>query len=414
MLMEYDNPQQGFYCCLVTCCCSRQVSMWSRRAFVSIVPRPTIRGFPEFEAKDKIALLIGNDVYEHNGNLECAARDVNILGDILREEMNFKTLTFSNLNLVEMHVALSRFYELSHQGCYCLFYFAGHGCAIENDLYLLPTDAPNMDNISQRLCINVQHLAETLQRSCSPDLTVIIPDTCRVNARVNNFRPQGVPSVRGNVVFAYATTNERAAYERVDIRQSVLAEALQEHLNEPRRVNDMLTSVGDDVATHGHQIVEQRHTLTQNRCLTDRISPDEQHFDQNQIKWRSLHETPAPILFNFRHCRVVASLTITSVLTNCVSLEAKLINAGESVDCSIEIEWKKMVEGQRLLIPSEERCDMSHVVQISNLQKLDEYLEVHLMLMYVMPNERIRHKKRCHHRIKLPFIALWRENLIRR
>ena len=50
------------------------------------------------------------------------------------------------------------------------------------------------------------------------------------------------------------STNERAAYERVDIRQSVLAEALQEHLNEPRRVNDMLTSVGDDVATHGHQV----------------------------------------------------------------------------------------------------------------------------------------------------------------
>lgn len=61
-----------------------------------------------------------------------------------------------------------------------LFYFAGHGYASNNLLYLLPTDAPCMNDITARSCISVQSLAETLQRRCEPELTIILPDTCRV------------------------------------------------------------------------------------------------------------------------------------------------------------------------------------------------------------------------------------------
>jgi len=342
MINNVSVCKQGFYNVVATCSCSKLFSVKSNEAFISIIPLSCNADVKELDATDKIALLIGNDIYDNNSNLECAAVDVNILGDILRNEMNFKTLTFVNLNLVEFHVALKWFYNLCRKGCYCLFYFAGHGYASNNLLYLLPTDAPCMNDITARSCISVQSLAETLQRRCEPELTIILPDTCRVNNPVTNPNRQVVPTVRGNVVFAYATMNRGVAYERTNCKRSLFVDALQHHLHKPLRVNDMLTRVGDEVAKYGYQIVEVCHTLSQYRCLTDHVTPDES-FHRLENWWNSIHETPLPICFSYSICGITAALYFTPKLTNVILLEAKVIELGLTLDCRVEIEWKKMV-----------------------------------------------------------------------
>ena len=103
MINNVSVCKQGFYNVVATCSCSKLFSVKSNEAFISIsklflnfffnlkskhfcfkVPLSCNADVKELDATDKIALLIGNDIYDNNSNLECAAVDVNILGDILR------------------------------------------------------------------------------------------------------------------------------------------------------------------------------------------------------------------------------------------------------------------------------------------------------------------------------------------
>lgn len=417
---------QGFYQCIITCCCSRACSVTTRKAFIGVAPPSESPELEEFVATDKIALLIGNDLYQHHSKLDCASRDVTLLGKILKEEMNFKTLTFSNLNRAEMEFALNWFYSLLCDGCYCLLYFSGHGYAVRNNLYLLPTDAPAIPNITDpdRHCINIKTVAETIQRMWTPKLTVVLPDTCRLNNLNQNVIQQSVPMVHGNVVFAYATINNRRAYEMPQSRHSIFADALRRHLRDPRRVSTMLTSVGDLVHRGGHQTVEVTHSLPENRCLTDRVWPlgGEQRYESNCLRWSHVHETPRVLRMKYVCCGVAVLLRCTSLLTNSVLLE--LIpddtqpRPPSILDYSVFFDWTKMINYQRVLMLDcdSEPLDSSKyygVIQVSNLQKLTEVLKVDITLVYVTQDQQkgvMLNHKYYQRDIRLPFIDEWRAN----
>ena len=93
-------------------------------------------------ARGKVALLIGNQVYEHINKLSTPENDVLELGRKLREELDFKVLSFVNLRFDEMMNALENFYNLlCVPGVYALFYYTGHGFIHNNVTYLMPVDA---------------------------------------------------------------------------------------------------------------------------------------------------------------------------------------------------------------------------------------------------------------------------------
>ena len=96
-----------------------------------------------FAAREKVALLIGNQRYECKDRIQLNSPENNTrdLAKMLHK-LNFKVFSFVNLNFREMMDALEVFYEmLTLPGIYALFYYTGHGFSHKGVTYLMPVDA---------------------------------------------------------------------------------------------------------------------------------------------------------------------------------------------------------------------------------------------------------------------------------
>ena len=95
-------------------------------------------------AREKVALLIGNQRYEATelDDLRSPEGDIRDLCQDL-EKLDFKIISLVNLRHSEMMKALEVFYKmLAVPGIYALFYFSGHGFRTpEGRNYLVPVDA---------------------------------------------------------------------------------------------------------------------------------------------------------------------------------------------------------------------------------------------------------------------------------
>ncbi|TFF27392.1 DUF2610 domain-containing protein [Jiella endophytica] len=93
-------------------------------------------------AEKRIALVIGNDAYQHlrqDNQLERAGQDARSIGNVL-EGMGFTVLRGTNLPRTQMLRMIRQLREEVEPGDIALFFFAGHGVAIDGTNYLLPTD----------------------------------------------------------------------------------------------------------------------------------------------------------------------------------------------------------------------------------------------------------------------------------
>lgn len=128
-------------------------------------------------ARGKVALLIGNQDYEHIKKLSTPENDVLELGRKLRAELDFKVLSFVNLRFDEMMNALETFYNLlCMPGVYALFYYAGHGFIHNSVTYLMPVDAQRPLRCDYN--IGADKIAVEMQnRFCRP---FVLLDCCRV------------------------------------------------------------------------------------------------------------------------------------------------------------------------------------------------------------------------------------------
>ena len=129
-------------------------------------------------AREKVALLIGNQHYE--------AKELNDLtspeGDIkeLRRELeslDFKVISLVNLRHSEIMKALEEFYKmLAVPGIYALFYYSGHGFQTpEKRSYLVPVDATIPLHLEYNIYVDgiIRQMQQRLSRA------FVILDCCR-------------------------------------------------------------------------------------------------------------------------------------------------------------------------------------------------------------------------------------------
>ena len=94
-------------------------------------------------AREKLALLIGNQDYEHEkvNPLHSPRNDIFKLKETLAA-MDFKVFAYSNLTFKETMKILEMFCKLAnHPGIYVVFYYSGHGFDFHNVDYIMPIDA---------------------------------------------------------------------------------------------------------------------------------------------------------------------------------------------------------------------------------------------------------------------------------
>ncbi|KAM6058436.1 mucosa-associated lymphoid tissue lymphoma translocation protein 1-like isoform 2-T2 [Chlamydotis macqueenii] len=230
----------------------------------------------KFFATEKIALLVGNNCYQHHPNLMAPVTDVFELS-LLLKQLGFQVVSLLDLNKAEMVTAVSRFLQLLGKGVYAVFYYAGHGYEHSGRNYMVPVDAPQP--YAPENCISVQRILQKMQQQRTA-LNLILLDTCR-----KWYNPQcALSQVQplepwGNTVYGYATSEDAEAYELQDgeFSSGIFMKYLKKHILQEKKVThmleDVLEDIGRDPLVTGKQVMEIKHTLKEARSLTDPICP---------------------------------------------------------------------------------------------------------------------------------------------
>ncbi|XP_042741602.1 mucosa-associated lymphoid tissue lymphoma translocation protein 1-like isoform X2 [Lagopus leucura] len=272
-------------------------------------------------ATGKLALLVGNNHYQHHPNLMAPVTDVFELS-LLLKQLGFQVVSLLDLNKAEMVAAVSRFLQLLEKGVYAIFYYAGHGYEHLGRNYMVPVDAPQL--YTPENCISVQRILQKMQQQQTA-LNLILLDTCRKWYNPECALSQVQPlEPWGNTVYGYATSEDAEAYELQDgqFSSGIFMKYLKKHILQEKKVTHMLEDVledlGRDPVVTGKQVMEIKHTLKEARSLTDPICPTGAATE----RWGCGHEPPSETV-TFP-CGVQAELRFHRLFSNVLSVCARL------------------------------------------------------------------------------------------
>lgn len=124
------------------------------------------------------ALLVGNGAYTQLP-LQNPVSDTNALAQVLREQ-GFEVTLVSNLDRKQFLSALFAFRRRLAPSSVALFYFAGHGAALEGKDYLLPVEQPGDLSASgyRRDGVDLGAVVRALEEGHAL-LRVVVIDACR-------------------------------------------------------------------------------------------------------------------------------------------------------------------------------------------------------------------------------------------
>ena len=137
---------------------------------------------PALAAK-RVALVVGNNDYAEVPKLEKAAGDARAISATL-SGLGFDVITVLDANRSRMARALVDLETRVSPGDTVLFYFAGHGVALEGGNFLLPTDIPSVTEAQRNLLRTEGFLADDISERMQAKgaaTTVMILDACRNN-----------------------------------------------------------------------------------------------------------------------------------------------------------------------------------------------------------------------------------------
>ena len=209
-------------------------------------------------AAERVALVIGNAAYEHTTALRNPRNDAADMARVL-EGLGFEVIKGLDLDERAFEKKLREFSRAARGAEVTLFFYAGHGLQVEDENYLVPTDAKLAEEVDLRL--EAFELAAFLGQMRG-ETNLVFLDACRDNPLARTLaRSMGptrssaierglsrVETARGTLI-AYATQPGNVADDG-EGRNSPFTAALLAHIATlGLSVNDMLTSVSDAVVT---------------------------------------------------------------------------------------------------------------------------------------------------------------------
>lgn len=185
-----------------------------------LVPTQTVVTAPTVTKGKRVALLIGNGLYQYGNSLgENPKNDANDMGQALKA-LGFDVNIITDANLQNMKTAIKSFQDKIAGAEMAAFFYAGHGVEIEGTKYIIPVDAQlKSPEDANDDAYNIESLFRRL-RSGGAKHNLIILDACRNDPfRASNdkthrawgdtdrgFTPININKIdEGNVYLAMAT-----------------------------------------------------------------------------------------------------------------------------------------------------------------------------------------------------------------
>lgn len=219
----------------------------------------------------RVALVIGNDRYQHTQPLSAAVYDAELMAQAL-EDAGFAVTLLRDAELREMELALAELRIALSTAEVGLFYYSGHGLQIDGRNYLVPIDADlERPERVDALSIEVQDDLLSPMAAAGAPLNLVVLDACRNNPFARSWVSStrelpaaglGQVSAAPGFVIAYATSPGAVALDGRDDPVSGLshgpyAVALAAEIAEPgQELQDVLKGTFDRVeaSTQGQQI----------------------------------------------------------------------------------------------------------------------------------------------------------------
>ena len=149
----------------------------------------------------RVALVIGNDAYDHVSKLEKAVNDAKAVAKAARD-IGFQVISQVNVDRKGMNHQLDKLADSISAGDEVLFFFAGHGISVKGQNYLLPTDIPKIKPGQER-SVTKEAFSEDeiidILREKGAKVSILIIDACRNNP----FPKKGTRSVGRSVGLDY-------------------------------------------------------------------------------------------------------------------------------------------------------------------------------------------------------------------
>jgi uncharacterized caspase-like protein len=152
-------------------------------------------------ADKRVAFVVGNSAYKNVAPLPNPAVDAKSMAKLLRN-VGFDVVEGSNLTRDKMTERLLEFGKKAEGADIALFYYAGHGIAVNGTNYLLPVDADLKSEMDVKLgaAINVDVTLE--QTMADAKVKLVFLDACRDNpfaARIRSAKATRSVSVESGL-----------------------------------------------------------------------------------------------------------------------------------------------------------------------------------------------------------------------
>jgi uncharacterized caspase-like protein len=138
-------------------------------------------------ADKRVAFVVGNAAYKNVAPLPNPAIDAKSMAQVLRN-VGFDVVEGTNLTRDKMTERLLEFGKKAEGADVALFFYAGHGIAINGTNYLLPVDADIRSEMDVKLgsTINIDLTLE--QTMADAKVKLVFLDACRDNPFANKIK----------------------------------------------------------------------------------------------------------------------------------------------------------------------------------------------------------------------------------
>lgn len=230
---------------------------------------------PSVQARERVALVIGNGDYENAPLLPNPPNDARAMVEAL-EALDFEVVTGFDVDRKEMAATFHRFSAALRGASVGLFFYAGHGLQVEGRNYLVPVDADLGSEADLHFeAVPLDLVLGELERVRRT--SVVFLDACRDNPLARNLARRMGPARSSSVgrglaavdagigtLIAYATQPGNVALDGSG-KHSPFTAALLEHIGAPGiEARQMLTRVRQEVisTTDGEQVPWDHSSLT--------------------------------------------------------------------------------------------------------------------------------------------------------
>jgi uncharacterized caspase-like protein len=195
-------------------------------------------------AERRVAFVVGNGAYKHAVPLPNPSIDAKSMSAMLRN-IGFEVVEGIDLGRNEMAARLGEFAQKSQGAEVALFFYAGHGIAVNGKNYLIPIDADLKSELDVKIGAAIEVDAALDQTMSDAKVKLVLLDACRDNPFVGKIMrsartrstvvPNGLAEMKSGegTMIAFATAPGQTALDGKAGENSPFTKALIANLAEP-------------------------------------------------------------------------------------------------------------------------------------------------------------------------------------